>query len=203
MKRPEHLTAGELAGYLDRNLAPDRFAQVEGHLDACAECRTELAAIARLADSYQPGETVGRIGPSRPIRRWAPLAIAGALAAGLAALILIRPEMLDRSHRGEPLRAPNFGEARATIEIVSPLPDSVVPREPLSLIWRPASATLYKVTIVTEAGDSVWAGETTDTALALPADLTLLPGRNYFWRVDGIGNGIVASTPSIRLRVAP
>ena len=47
----------------------------------------------------------------------------------------------------------------------------------------------------------VWSGETSDTALALPDSVALAPGRAYFWRVDGIAEGLALSSGARQLRV--
>jgi len=42
-----------------------------------------------------------------------------------------------------------------------------------------------------------------DTTLVLPADVALERGRSYFWRVDAMSAGIVASTRTRRFSTAP
>lgn len=203
MNRPDHLTAGEIAGYLDRDLAEADRHRVEHHLEACAECRGELTAVARLADSHAPAPSIRPLPTPRPARRQLPLALAGALAAGLAALFLIRPGIVGNAPRREPVRAPDFGEGRARLEIVSPSPDSIVAANRLALTWHSSQASLYRVTVLSESADPLYTADTRDTSIALPDSITLLPGRTYFWRVEGIANGIVSSTGATRLRVRP
>jgi hypothetical protein len=200
-----HLSEIELSGLLDHALAGEDRVRAEQHLEGCAECRAEWLAVARLADSYEAKDrsTAPRPTLRRPARRWLPLAVGGALAAGLAALLLFRPDLVTRVQPREPLRAPDFSEGRTRLEIVSPSPDSSVSRPGLSLIWHGSAASLYRVIVLTESGEPVWTADTPDTTVALPDGVTLLPGRLYFWRVEGIANGITASTGANRLRVRP
>src|SRR6059036_1669416 len=47
-----HLTVEDVAAYADRGLAAAERARVEAHLAACAECRAEVVAVARLSRSF-------------------------------------------------------------------------------------------------------------------------------------------------------
>ncbi len=205
MNSTDHLTAGEIAGNLDRALSETDRVRIESHLEACAECRAEWLAAARLADSYAAPARSTDLPPGLrlPARRWLPLALGGALAAGLAALLLFRPNLVNPFRPGEPVRAPDLGEGLTRLEIVAPSPDSVVSRDRLSLVWRGSTSNLYRVTVLTESAEPVWTADTKDTAIVLPDSVALLPGRPYFWRVEGIANGITASTGAHRLRVRP
>ncbi len=199
---PGHLTAGDIAGYLDRELTEARREALDRHLDVCAECRAELAAIARLAQSYADGRAPTQRS-RRAVRRWMPVLLGAAAAAGFATILLVRPDFITGARVREPLRTPDLSEGRARLEIVSPSPDSLLPRSRLLFIWRSSSATFYRVTVLNESGASVWTAETRDSTVALPDSVTLLPGATYFWRVEGIANGIAASSGANRLRVKP
>jgi hypothetical protein len=83
---------------------------------------------------------------------------------------------------------------------VSPADDSTA-TAPLVFTWRAATADVYRISVLAEAGDPVWTAETNDTTIALPDSISLQPGRAYFWSVEGIANGIVASTGVHRLQV--
>jgi anti-sigma factor RsiW len=48
--RLEHLTDAEISGYLDQDLAVEARTGVESHLDACDECRSAVAEVARLTE---------------------------------------------------------------------------------------------------------------------------------------------------------
>jgi|ERR1041385_133048 hypothetical protein len=198
-EEPGHLTEAQLAGYLDRDLNRDERRRVEAHLDDCPVCRAELAAVARLAESSRADIPVAESPRGRVGRlRW-PLVVGGALAAGLAAAVLFRPT--DAGPGRQPARAPDFREGRARLDIVSPAPDSAVTASSLVFTWRGSAGDLYRVTVLSESGEPLWTGDTADTSVALPAGVVLLPGRSYFWRVDGIADGIAASSGVHRLRI--
>jgi hypothetical protein len=200
-EEPGHLTEGQLAGYLDGDLNPDERLWIDAHLDDCPVCRAELAAVARLAESSRAETPVAGSPGARVGRRWWPLLVGGALAAGLAAVMLFRP--IDLGHGRQPVRAPDFREGRARLEIVSPAPDSAVAASSLVFTWRGSVSDLYRVTVLSESGEPLWTVDTADTVAALPASVGLEPGRSYFWRVEGIADGVVASTGVHRLRIAP
>lgn len=101
-----HPNAVTLAEYLEAGLRPRRHRQVAAHLDTCAACRDELAALRRtgevLAEAPQqtpPADLWERVAAEldrapAPARRWWPkLAWAGSavLVIGLAALWLQPP----------------------------------------------------------------------------------------------------------------
>jgi len=48
------------------------------------------------------------------------------------------------------------------------------------------------------SGRVVWVKETSDTALALPADVSLGGGREYLWYVDALGSDGQSVTTGIR-----
>ena len=52
-------------------------------------------------------------------------------------------------------------------------------------VWRPVvQAEHYLVVVVDTAGAELFAGETRDTAMALPDSVRLMPGRAYLWWVQ-------------------
>ena len=52
-------------------------------------------------------------------------------------------------------------------------------------VWRPVvKAEHYLVVVVDTTGAELFAGETRDTAMALPDSVHLVPGRAYLWWVQ-------------------
>jgi hypothetical protein len=194
--RLAHLRDDELAAYLDGRLTAAERGRVEAHIDACDVCRAELVEVGRA--------TAGRGGRARvatPLsRRWW---VAGAAAAGILAILLV-PRATTHSHmRDEQTRATRVGdgEGQRRIELIAPADDATVPAAQIVLAWHPVQADLYRVFVLTQSGDSVWATETTDTSIALPATAAVHAGEAYFWRVDAVANGIVATTGVHRVQV--
>ncbi len=192
---PGHLGDAELSGFLDDDLAPDERRRIAAHLDSCDDCRRELVEVGRLAASL----------PATPRRRpsalvW--LAAGGALAAGLAALLL--PTAAPAPPVGhDTTRAPAQTvplEGRARIEATLPLADTVRAAPALVFAWRPVRADVFRFTLLSETGEPVWSVETADTVLTLPNTVHLGAGA-FFWRVDAVAEGIVATTGIRRLRV--
>ena len=214
----EHLTASEIAGYLDGDLAAGERRTAEVHLDACPSCRAELTAVGRLAgawDATPAADDRGRAAKPdarRPRGSWPRAATLGVLAAGLAGVLIAR-------RAPDPIGPPAEAAAPAAVErgtgAAAPVPAAssggiaaVAPADTVAatsarFVWRPARADVYRLTLHAEDGAPVWTGETTDTTLALPADVPLRPGARYFWRVDGIADGIAVSTGALLLHVRP
>lgn len=159
--RDGHLSAGDAAAYVDRQLTGPGRARIEEHLAACAECRREAVAVGRLARSLANR------------RRWT---VALPLAAAAAALLLILPwGATDRPVLREPgVTTTVAPRLVAPVGAVSALP---------SLVWTSVPhADLYRVTVFDSSGGIVWETRTADTT-AVPANLPLQPRTSYFWKV--------------------
>ena len=200
MSQSEHLSPSDLAGFLDRDLDTSRRRQVEAHLDQCPECRYELAEVARVAASVPAPNGIAR----HKARRWLPLVLSGALAAGFAGVALLRRSQAPESPAAtQPIRAPSLSEGRAWIGIVSPRANATTAARGVAFTWHALAADFYRITLLTESGEPVWTLETPDTSVTLPSKISLVPGRAYFWHVDAVAAGISASTGSHRFQVSP
>ena len=187
-----HLSEGEVAGYLDHDLTPDERRRVETHIDECASCRAEMIALSQITRADVPAKAV-----AHRVRWWMPAAAAVVVAA------LALPSLTSNARvPGSTERAPRVtdSDGRPRFAIVSPADDSTA-TTPLVFTWRAATADVYRISVLAEAGDPVWTAETNDTTIALPGSIPLETGRLYFWYVEGIANGIVASTGVHRLQV--
>jgi len=189
-----HLTPNQVTGYLAGALAPAERAEVLSHLDRCATCRAELIDVGGVAAEVRP--------PSGPARRPRPRLVpaALALAAGMAAIAVYR----GRESAGDTVirtaGAPDATEGIPGIAVVGPA-DGTVVADSVVLRWRSGSGS-YDVLLLEEDGRPLWSITTPDTVVRVPATVALRPGATYFWRVDAMGNGIVASTGVRRLTVA-
>src|SRR2546427_9917818 len=97
-----HLTVDDVAAYVDRGLAAPERARVEEHLAACAACRTEGVAVARLSRTLAAR------------RRWAVMAPLAAAAAGLGLLFAPWPRP------GQPPGPPPVPRGAAHTSAVAP-----------------------------------------------------------------------------------
>lgn len=201
-----HLSASELAGFLDGDLADRERAHVEAHLEACDECRAELIDVARLvseagaADAAPPA--AARPSPARrPASRWRlPAGLAGlAAAAALATLILwpAGPGVTDR-----PMEERFRTEGAERLEAHFPAPDGVIQRGALRFEWSSHDSRSYRITLTAEDGALLWSQTLADTVVVPPTDLELGADR-FFWYVDAIDVGVVARTGARAFTIAP
>ena len=169
----DHLTNEDVAGYLDRSLlAPERD-KVEGHLAACAECRAEMRAAAQVVRGHTRRNLW--FGGSAVLA-----------AAAVVALLVTNPFAQDD------LREPTLRGADAPLDVGDRLVSVIAPenavsiqRDRLTFVWRPVEADArYRFTLTNVLGEVFWSADTADTVLAVPAEITLEPGRSYVWYVD-------------------
>jgi hypothetical protein len=199
MNELDHLNSNQIAGYLDHGLSAEALETLERHLDACDQCRAELGELGRLSDSLV--SVTPDIKPRARPRQWLPASVAAALAAAVL-LILVTPRTAQKVLATSPAeRGAASGEGRDQIERISPMPGTVNDARSLTFMWHPTSATLYKFTLLDESGQPLFSIDTQDPVVKLPASVTLVPGRNYFWRADGTENGVVSSTGATPFQV--
>jgi hypothetical protein len=203
-----HLTEGELAGYLDRDLSATERQSAERHLDACDECRAELVAVAGLVDGWNAGDTRNEPAPAVPGRlpkrrsRRGSMGLAGlAAAAAVAALLLVPgtdPFVEDGRDRER------FGtEGVAPLQTHAPTDAGVVDRDDLRFAWADHGTDSYRLTITAEDGGLVWSVTLADTLATPPGSLHLEPGARFFWYVDAMGAGVVARSGVRSFTVTP
>ena len=195
-----------LAAYLDGELTDDERAQVEAHVEQCNVCRRALADVVQLLDS--PGDAPARPAPPVAARRrripWLGLGIA--LAASIGAIMVMRQptpfgeDMEGRTRDAAPTRV---DERTPRLEAVLPANGSASAAARPVFTWRRADVDRYSFRLLAEDGAPIWSRDTADTTLTLPSDVRLEPGRSYYWRVDALAAGIVASTRAQQFTVAP
>lgn len=191
-----HLTAEDVAAFLDRRMTAADRAGVEAHLTECQRCRGEIAAVQRLLIA-------------RPVRRWGVLLPTG-LTAAAAAIVAIIVLTVDRSgsgsavERGQSAAETLRSDASQRIEVLSPADGDTIRPGRLSLSWAAVTGEpTYRLTLTDASGEPVWAGTTTGTSIALPPDVILQSRRTYFWYVDALrADGRAAST-GVRRFVTP
>ena len=187
----EHPASEEIAAYLSDALPPSDRAELEAHLADCRSCRHEVTAARRLL----------RV-PAAPNRlRWAVPALAAAALAGIV-VVSSSPDM--PFGQGEVVRGEQGAEAPA-IRALSPATGETVGREAVVFVWEHQTGNpLYRLTLTDGSARVVWTMETSDTTLTLPADVSLAPGRTYFWLVDALGaDGRSLTTGNQRFSTAP
>lgn len=204
----DHPSEGELAAYLDGELTDDERSRLDVHLEQCDACRQAITDTVQVLDA--PGDAVHRPsvvaggGRTRNRIRW--MTVGVALAASVAAVIVARraPEASTDVEGRTRAATPSIQLERTPIlGVVAPVDGASRVGQQPTFSWRGADAGRYSFRLLAEDGVPIWSYETTDTTLTLPPDLELERGRSYFWRVDALAAGIVASTRAQRFSVQP
>jgi hypothetical protein len=182
-----HLRESELAAFLDGALTARERARVEAHIDICDACRAELVDVGR-ATGHRSAQGRGAGALARPW--WIPVVA----AAGIVAILVVPRASTGPRTEDEQTPAQRVvdGEGQRRIDLVSPPDDVTVPAAQIAFTWHAVPADVYRFFLLTQSGDSIWAKETTDTSIVVPATMNLRPGA-YFWRVDAVASGIVAT----------
>jgi len=174
----EHLSAGDVAAYLDGTLEEAERDRVEAHAAECKACRRELTEVAR------------QIRGMRRVPRglvWAPIAAAAAIIAVLVAQpfgTVTQPERTSRFRGPESTAGRQGGVA---IGILAPPSDGTVNPAAVTFVWHAGGAgASYHLTVTNDVGGVVWTLTTTDTVAALPDTVTLARDSRYHWYVDGL-----------------
>lgn len=189
-----HLSETELAAFLDRGLTARERRRVTAHIDICDVCRTELVDVGRAMDHR--GARARRLSS----QWWIPVVA----AAGIVAILVVprlttRPSATDIQTRASQVAD---AEGQRRIDVIAPADDITVSAARVVFTWHSVAADVYRISLLTESGEQIWAKETTDTSATLPATVTLTSGGAYFWRVDAVASGIVATTRVHRLHVS-
>jgi hypothetical protein len=203
----DHPSESVLAAFLDGELDVRERAQVEAHLERCHGCRRALADTVGVLDEAQGDSSAAPVPIfRRRRRRTAVLAIGMALAASIAGIVVLRrapASAVDVESRTRDAAPSTLDERIPPLTVVAPLNGTERVSDQPTFTWRSARADRYSFRLLSEDGTAVWSSETVDTTMMLPARVKLERGRSYFWRVDALAAGIVASAPVQRFTVSP
>jgi hypothetical protein len=151
-----------------------------------AEGRRELEIAWAAAKAARP-----------PRRSWQRYAIAASflVVAGSSALLLRQ----RGGDSGIVLRGSD-----SPVTLIAPIGE-VRPDRATHFAWHPVvKAERYVVVVVDTTGTELYAGETRDTALALPDSVRLAPGRAYLWWVQArLSDQSTVTAVTQRLVVSP
>ena len=185
-----HLTAEDVAAFLDRRLTTPERLGIEEHLAGCSQCRGEVAAVRRLVND-------------KPAKRslTLPLGLAAAAVIGFLLFTVARPVPENAADR---LRTPASLPTDASERITSLRPadgDTISVARAVLEGASIAGEPTYRLTVTDATGQPVWTRTTPDTSLTLPRTV-LEPHRTYFWYVDALrADGRAASTGVRRFTV--
>jgi len=181
-----HLTAMDVAAYVDNGLEAAARARVRSHVAECDECRGEVIAVARLA----------RTGSRYRWKTLVPLAAAAALVLYFA------------PWRASDSTAPVLREPGVTT-IVAPTP--IAPRGAVkalpALTWSSVPlADRYEVTLFDEDGSVLLETQTEDTTAVVAPTVRIVVGVPHYWKVAARteqGRWVASDLTSFTLSRAP
>ena len=89
--------SGKLIAWMDGELSEGEAVTTEAHVEACADCRSQLEVFRQVSDGFAAycDAAVAVAGPQPKISRWM-FAVAGA-AAALALLLIVLPKRLAQA----------------------------------------------------------------------------------------------------------
>jgi len=175
----DHLSAEDVAAYLNRSVSAGERRRIERHLAACGPCCDELVALGCEVPAQGRG------------RRVTPVRVGLAAAAVLAGVLLLGPRLATLSSDGGRTFRATQGPAdvlpRPSIEALAPEGGTAVDRDSVRFVWRPAAVdAFYSLTLTNREGQLVWRGNTRDTLLVLDPEVRLDAGAPYYWYVDAL-----------------
>ncbi len=166
----EHLTGGEVAGYLEGALPPGDRSRVAAHLAACDECCRELIEVAQLL----------RTQPRLRTRQGIWIAAAGVAAAAAVLLLVLPlppPQQTESPGYREPVVTATVGPV-----IMAPRGETTAAR---TMVWTAVPhVERYRLTLFDSTGTVVWESQVSDTSATLPTTIELRPSASYFWQVE-------------------
>ncbi len=175
--KPDCLDEHTVAALADGTLDAETRGRALVHLATCALCRRAVASVAEaLADgpiTHEIEIVEGRRRRGGPLVR-----IAVPLAAAATVLLLLWSPADDRSpgHRGPPPPPATTPILRSPVGAVSAAKE---------LRWsHVAGADRYRVTVFDATGGVVLAADVSDTVVAFPDSIVLVPDVSYLWKVD-------------------
>ena len=97
--------SGKLIAWLDRELPAEEAAEVERHVEACSECRSDVDAYKRVSSEFDAycDEAIAS-SARRGMPRWVPVVSAAGAVAALVAAVLDLAANTRRITRGSILR---------------------------------------------------------------------------------------------------
>ncbi len=90
-----------------------------------------------------------------------------------------------------------------SVTILSPRPDSILPREQIEIRWNAVRDSLsYHIRVLTADGDLVWEIDSTVNQVKLPKQPTLNSGKYYALVSAMLKNGRTARSSPVKFQVA-
>ena len=170
-----------VADFVAGRLGTETRAPVVTHLLSCARCRGVVQAAGRLlADAALGPELSGAVRTPAG-RRWRRWSLPLGLAAAAALLLLLVPR------HGDDGSMPGLRDTTTLTAAGAPVP--IDPRASIArvnrFVWSSVPrAARYRLRLYDDVGAVLWTLETSDTVVALPDSVKLVPRGTYFWKVE-------------------
>ena len=171
----------KLTAWLDHELPADDAANVERHLEVCAQCRGRVDAyqtVSGALDAYCDAccNAVMESRPGRRLPRWVPV-FSSAAAAALF-LIALRPRVPQAPIRSAPpARAASAAVAPLTGPVAQIVPGAPAPVNPAPRAERGKGAQpVRRAASRPEPRDANWQPAAPAVEIAIPADAIFPPG---------------------------
>ena len=167
----EPLEPDEVAAFLEGNLAGEDLKRVEARLADDPSARQEIIKASKIISSV----------PKQRRRDNAALSVLATLAAAAAiAIVFIRPSAPE-AITDTPVERSSVGSPADRVNVISPGDDENPGQSP-RLMWRAIDGATYRVVVADSLGQTVYQGNTSDTAIQVPVQLK--SGSRYYWSVD-------------------
>ena len=197
----------DIAEYFDGSITDEKRGPLHRHVANCRYCQSRLGLISRLQTDSSETEVAGsllakakQMAGEQGRRRWNHAQARTAARWASAAMIILAIGFLTRQAQEPtlvPLGGPNdqttweFRETRS-IDYSAVSPAIEVPADQFKIEpgngafnWTPVPGSLYyQLQIVSDEGDLVARARIVGTSWKLPPDLELVPGAEYFVRVE-------------------
>lgn len=185
MNQTPHLTAEDVAAFLDRRVTAMERAGIEEHLADCRDCRVEVTAVRRMVRATS-------------FRRPTILLPASLIAAAAIAFVALNIQQGAPGPAAERIRAATASlpdDSLSRLDALAPADGDTIPLERPALRWSSvAGEPTYRLTLTDTSGHTVWTGTMADTSVTLAAGV-LQARATYFWYVDVLrADGRAAST---------
>ena len=188
-----HLSAEDVAAYIDRRLSPGDRRSADAHLVSCADCRAELADAAQLV----AGAPAVRTGTSRRMVTIATLAAAAVVVLAVSLSLPGRNPSPSSTQRAESDAEPN------AVRALEPAAGATVSSPTQAFVWHREGDARYQLRIVDSSGAPAWRTTTNDTSARLPTTVHLRPRSGYFWYVDALRSDGVSMSSGPRPFATP
>lgn len=189
----------ELAGFVDGTLSTPRCEDVRRHLQECDFCIQQVGILGRLRDE-PPGQPVSEFELARARRlvtwreaatpanavRWAAAAV---IVLAVAVVLMQSPWSSPGNEGGvtspqDSQQVRNWDTHKYAPQLTAPIRGSSVDPGELRVSWTETQGSLfYELRLVDEEGGLVWRSRIDATQAVIPSSV-VLPGREYFLRVD-------------------